>query len=102
MHMPAQFRLCASADAAAATFLAVSRLIGSPYGVFGCASGTFSFGLFGSAGTRAKAPVLISSAAQNALAIIIMRFIDNLPGKRRCSGIAPAYWAGLLTRPSLA
>src|SRR5665213_3492974 len=81
MHMPIHFRLAASAEAAAATFLAVSRLIGSPYGVFGCASGTYSFGLAGSAGTRAKAPVLVRSATHRAPATSVKRCTGFLPRK---------------------
>src|SRR5262245_37964725 len=77
MHMPFQLRFCSSATAAAATFLAVSRLIDSPYsGGFIC-SGTFSLGLFGSGGTWASAPVPVASAKHKAPAITVKRRITS-------------------------
>ena len=52
--------------AAAAAFLAFSILIVSPYGIGVIASGRFSFGLFGSAGTCAKTPELQQRGAEDA------------------------------------
>src|SRR5262245_21561243 len=50
-------------------------LIGSPYGAGANASGIFSFGLFGSAGTCAKTAELISTAAPKALATVKRRIL---------------------------
>src|SRR5216684_3451317 len=75
IHNPRQLRFVASAAAAAATFLAVSRLIGTPYSGWTIASGTASFGLFGSGGICAKAPELIASAKPRAPAIKVKRRI---------------------------
>jgi hypothetical protein len=76
--MPCQFRLVASAAAPAATFFAVSRLIGSPYGMVGIASGTVSFGLFGSGGTCAKAPEQ-SRIAAHATIVVTLTLRIKLP-----------------------
>src|SRR5207253_5402834 len=92
MHMPFQLRFCSSAAAAAATFLAVSRLIGSPYGVGLIVSGTASFGLFGSGGTCANAPVPVASARHKAPAITVKRRITSslrMDFGRLCPGGAP-------------
>src|SRR4029077_7582010 len=77
MHMPFQLRFCSSAAAPAATFLAVSRLIDSPYGVGLIVSGTASLGLFGSGGTCANAPVPVASARHRAPAITVKRRITS-------------------------
>src|ERR1700680_190448 len=74
MHI-GHFRFVASASAASATFLAVARFIGSPYGVNLYSSATTSFGLLGSGGTCAKAPVLVISATHKAPAIMDKRRI---------------------------